>query len=75
MSICIYHGNCSDGFDRLCDEDGCNEESHCGWPTGDKSDKWGGYRMTCGMHMATHNVMVSGLPQASPLHLKLGIAF
>ena len=39
-----------DQFERLCDEPGCTRNVSCGWPTGDESDSWGGYRMTCGKH-------------------------
>ena len=65
LTGCPNCKSCSDGFDRLCDEDGCNDESHCGWSTGDKSDRWGGYRITCGLHMATHNAEVTGGPLAA----------
>lgn len=42
---------CSEGFDLLCDEPGCNKHAGCGWPTGDDNDEWGGYRDTCAKHM------------------------
>ena len=35
----------------ICDELKCDEHAHCGWPTGDNSDEFGGYRRTCGKHM------------------------
>lgn len=53
LSGCPKCKQCSDGFDLLCDEPGCNSVAGCGWPTGDDSDSWGGYRNTCGKHMAT----------------------
>lgn len=34
----------------LCDEDGCNEDWSCGFPTGDNTDRYGGYRGTCSEH-------------------------
>ena len=56
LTGCPLCKGCSDGFDLLCDEDGCIQEAHCGWPTGDKADRWGGYRNTCGQHREPHNV-------------------
>lgn len=50
LTGCPSCKGCSDGFDLLCDEDGCMQEAHLGWPTGDKADKFGGYRNTCGKH-------------------------
>lgn len=38
----------------LCDEELCGNEAGCGWPTGDDSDQWGGYRQTCYKHMVDH---------------------
>lgn len=37
----------------LCDEPGCDEIVCAGWPTGDATDAWNGYRRTCGAHMRT----------------------
>lgn len=44
--------NCRDcgEFRLLCDEPGCGREASSGWPTGDDSDAWGGYRQTCFDH-------------------------
>jgi hypothetical protein len=36
---------------EICDEPGCDEHAHCGWPTGNNGDEFGGYRRTCGAHM------------------------
>lgn len=41
---------CDEGFDPVCDEDGCLSYAGCGWPTGDNDDKFGGYRITCFAH-------------------------
>lgn len=41
---------CGSGFDELCDEPGCGYIAQNGWPTGDDSDAFGGYRRTCYQH-------------------------
>lgn len=50
LVACPKCKQCDEGFTLLCDEDGCTKEAGRGWPTGDDSDKWGGYRNTCGKH-------------------------
>ena len=49
--------NCRDcgEFRLLCDEPGCGREASGGWPTGDDSDAWGGYRQTCAEHYKPAN--------------------
>ena len=42
--------DCQEGFVAVCDEPGCIREATSGWPTGDDSDAWGGYRRTCQTH-------------------------
>ena len=54
LTGCPECKQCDDGFALLCDEPGCTSEAGCGWPTGDESDVWGGYRNTCYKHMASH---------------------
>jgi hypothetical protein len=39
-----------DGFDEICDEPGCKQRAHCGWPTDSDNDEFGGYRRTCSQH-------------------------
>jgi hypothetical protein len=40
----------ADTTTMICDEPGCERDGDSGWPTGDTSDQWGGYRVTCGLH-------------------------
>lgn len=51
LTGCPYCKQTSNSFDLMCDEPGCANTAHCGWPTGDDSDAWGGYRNTCFAHM------------------------
>lgn len=49
--LCPYCGEAwSIRSSPLCDEPGCEEAVCAGWPTSDKSDAWGGYRITCMAH-------------------------
>lgn len=50
LTGCPKCKQCDEGFDPLCDEDGCSAVAGCGWPTGDDADAWGGYRNTCHRH-------------------------
>jgi len=50
LIACPVCKQCDDGFELLCDENGCNSVVSCGWPTSDNSDQWGGYRNTCHRH-------------------------
>lgn len=65
LTGCPECKGCSDGFDLLCDEDGCADPAGCGWPTGNYSDRWGGYRNTCGKHMKPSNPPAKRAPKAS----------
>ena len=47
---CPHCKQCDEGFDLLCDEEGCNSIVGGGFPTGDDNDQWGGYRNTCSKH-------------------------
>jgi hypothetical protein len=40
-----------ENFERLCDEPGCRFKCTAGEPTGDETDEWGGYKMSCSEHM------------------------
>lgn len=51
LTACPNCKVCDEGFEALCDEPGCTLEAGCGWPTGDMTDAWGGYRRTCSRHM------------------------
>jgi hypothetical protein len=64
LTACPNCKQCDEGFELLCDEPGCNEFAGCGWPTGDDSDEWGGYRNTCGKHMQ-QNTEAKG-PRSGP---------
>ena len=45
LLACPKCKQCDEGFTELCDEPGCRQEAHCGWPSKE------GYRRTCGDHM------------------------
>jgi hypothetical protein len=44
LAACPHCRQCDEGFDRLCDEDGCVELACMGWPS------WGTYRRSCSKH-------------------------
>lgn len=50
---CQWCRQCTEGFMLLCDEAGCERIGSCGWPTGNPTDQWGGYRTTCFEHRGT----------------------
>ena len=50
LTACPHCKQCDEHFELICDEPGCTQQASCGWPTGDDSDEWGGYRNTCGKH-------------------------
>ena len=66
LTACPQCKQCEEGFDLLCDEPGCNSHAGCGWPTGDDSDDWGGYRSTCGKHMVPNAIELTGAASPRP---------
>jgi len=62
LTACPSCKQCDEGFEKLCDEPGCNEVVGGGYPTGDNADEWGGYRHTCGKHFL-QNAAIEAQPR------------